>query len=783
MIGKQDPELLSTIRESLKSSEKTRQKQRFEYSLQLLLGGQSQTLHNSEFVEAIIALFIAPLDENRTLDRSLIRVLAEAGGVADNAVRLRAVTLLSLFVSGHLEEMDDGLRDCIVNGYCSWLNVETELFSEFEAIQKSFEQFVAWSIDRQYWDSAVLGVRCLKAFIKNDSGKPTTLRNIASRSLKKISAKERLEWLTELYLTQEENREQLFELLLLFDEPAARVLLKRLIGSRARNERLVLIDALGAFSCSSIKPLLNACLDAAPPWAVIRNIIAVAGLIGDDSLYSLVQKVIDFPDERVQLEAVKTIMKIGGEHCNLRLVEVITHVHDRIKLYVIRLLVERQERSQLFYLKVIELIKNRNSFEAKTKSHLLTSLVASLKFFPSVESEEALKELLHDCRSENDMQQLRGFVADSLASMKPQIRRLLHVQHGGQNDIAFDTDPVAKQFAFEKAGKIETKVRSLLSKNLVHEAGMLLFAEGTKAALARDFVTAEMLRDRLLVVDPRALDKVIELGEIIEREGASPVSSQYLEIWRDLHQALGDEEFNALQYVLKNYQFPGGVTMVKSGETDNHLYFLNSGFVNISSRSGEREVFLKKVQPGEILGGEQFFSPSVWTVTLTTHTPVELQVLHEPDFHQLSSRFDGFGKRLQRFCENGIAVGQLIQTSGADRREFPRYEARLALENVLYDFFGMKSRRQFRGELQDISRKGYAFMVRVADEFNIRMLLGRRIVSTARLENIQMPSIHGIVVGIHCRNTQTQDYCIHVKLESHLSEETLTLIKGSKKQI
>ena len=131
----------------------------------------------------------------------------------------------------------------------------------------------------------------------------------------------------------------------------------------------------------------------------------------------------------------------------------------------------------------------------------------------------------------------------------------------------------------------------------------------------------------MLEINPMALSEVIRAGEIIEEEKSSSISSNHLKIWGDLYEKMTTEEFTAMYYALRLEKYHADDVIVRSGETDTSLYFVNSGFVGIYCYHGSQEVFLKRMQPGDILGVDQFFSVSVWTVTLKAQSEVQIHVL------------------------------------------------------------------------------------------------------------------------------------------------------------
>ncbi len=70
-------------------------------------------------------------------------------------------------------------------------------------------------------------------------------------------------------------------------------------------------------------------------------------------------------------------------------------------------------------------------------------------------------------------------------------------------------------------------------------------------AKAKDFEKAELLREKLIDLDPLALNEIITSAEIIEQEKKEGMSQDHLTLWADLYQAISKEEGVALYYAMK----------------------------------------------------------------------------------------------------------------------------------------------------------------------------------------------------------------------------------------
>ncbi len=242
------------------------------------------------------------------------------------------------------------------------------------------------------------------------------------------------------------------------------------------------------------------------------------------------------------------------------------------------------------------------------------------------------------------------------------------------------------------------------------------------------------------------------------------------------------EEFNALYYSLRQENYHKGDVIVQIGETDTNLYFLNSGYISLGAVIGGREIFLKRMQPSNILGGEQFFSPSIWTVTLKALSEIQVHVLDCMKFKKITEQYPAIEDKLQNYCRKHTQVLELLKMSGDDRREYPRYPVVLPTKSMLLDPYGSKGKREFKGELLDVSKQGLAFTIKISNGNNARLLLGRHIVTTIIIRGEEIRQQSGVIVGVRLHEPTMLDFSVHIKLTQKMDETTYKKLIASAKR-
>lgn len=757
----QDPDILQNIKKNIADAEQKRKELRFTYNFNLFAQGNLQVINNDEFFEGL-KLFLTHSYENLT-DNQIYQRLGDGALVKEASARERALLLLSSLVKIHLDQNSKSILIILSRSLCKWLEFETEVVSCFHLVNKRLEDILIWFLENSCWGEADEVIELLGRIQSGNLKKSMDIKDLTNKTLHNLEKKAIVEKLTDEYLNETDQQKLLVKILQVIGSKAVIYLLNRIIHSPDRTERLALLDLISTFGNCAL-PVLKDCVEKNPPWAVVRNIICIVSKTEDETNFDLVRRYYGHPDERVQIEMISCILKLSGPKMRQRLIEGLNIVHDRLKIYILRLLVEPEDNDESVLSAILELAGRRTSFPEDSEYDLSLAITAALKAFPCERTIEQLKKMRDECNGKKEADKLLFHIEEALKVIGPIVRHNIQFSNNMQDIVSFDNDPVQQQRAFEKVRKTENEIQALVQAGKMEQAGQLIYDQGIAAAKMKDFSVAELLRDRLLEINSMAFSEVIQLGEFIDEQKSTSITSHHLEIWRELYEEMTTEEFNQLYYSLRQENYHKGDTIVQSGDIDNSLYFLNSGYISLCCIVSGKEIFLKRMQPSNVLGGEQFFSPSVWTVTLRALSEVEVHVLDHKVFLKTVEEYPGIGDKLRRYCQQHGQVPDLLKMSGDDRREYPRHSIVLHSRNILLDSFGKKGKRSFKSEIFDISRQGLAFIIRISSSTNARLLLGRHIMITIVIGDVELPQQNGVIVGVRLYEPIMQDYSIHVKL-------------------
>jgi CRP-like cAMP-binding protein len=301
-----------------------------------------------------------------------------------------------------------------------------------------------------------------------------------------------------------------------------------------------------------------------------------------------------------------------------------------------------------------------------------------------------------------------------------------------------------------------------------------LFKMIVQSAREKDFKKAEQLRERMLEIDPMALDEIISSAEIIEEEKSQALDPIHMQIWSKLYDMLDTEEKNELYYALQDAVLEINQPVFMQGKLDTNLYFINQGQLKMIYQDKAGDVLLYSLGPGQLAGQESFFSNTVCTTSLVTLSNVNLKYLEKRALLKWKSEFPGLEQKLIDFCAAFPNPTTLLQSKKMDRRGLKRVKISGKGLIKLLNRAGEPIGKSFKGHLSDISVGGLSFEIRISKEETARLLLGRRInIAFNYSKGMRNTSIdqNGIIVGVY--PFPFEDYSIHVKFDKKLDRSVI----------
>lgn len=771
---KQRQQAVQQAKELIAAGEKQRAQVRLARQVEEFEQGNRNVLLQDEFVRNVSHLIVeASHDGPPGRAESLVERLGLHACGEDVALRERAVMALT-FCSELLSAEDNhDLLMKVTFTLAQWLKHETVYFPVCDTVCRQLQHNGLRMLSEGYWQQFDALLEILFQIQSGILDKGNVIRGLVARTQDALAGRHILEELAPVCLHGQGGRQALAEKILThLGRLAVIFLLEKLLLSQQKEERLQLIKLIPATGRVAV-PVLKEYLTKELPWYGVRNIVLLIAVTGDSSLVPLVLPLLKHKDIRVQQEVVGCIDNLGGVDKKKYLLSALSLVSDELKAPLVGQLGELGCSGECADV-LLDLLAARDTIAVPVRDDLLGKICIALRLAPQKRTLILLRQLVAEREKQGRGQDTVSLVARrTLQILEPQLQPARKQGADAQVKVALDPQLDAEQRARLNLRDLETRIQQLVEEKKIAEVMALIAEHVVLAAKEKDFATAEILRDRMLAVDPNALIEVIRVNEVIEQEKSNAISSHHLSLWSGLYDFLDTEAFTALYHCQRFQEYRAEEVIVQQGEIKPTLYFINAGTIGLTCRQGQKEIFLKRMNPGEIVGVGPFFDVSVWTVTIAAMTAVKVQVLEREAFINLLPQHPGLESRLADFCRRSDMIPELLRISGENRREDVRYPAHLIIVNRLLDGRGNPSQQKFRGQLEDISTGGLSLLIRISKKENARLLLGRRIISLLPVGPDAFQESRGEIVGVTLQDYLDKDYRVHVRLDQPMAAADL----------
>lgn len=773
-------------RKLLVQEEEERSERRFFKLVLELENGNNDVLLNDELMEnlpELISTYTKRGDRNRV--KALLEKLDGCASSENVKLRERAVMALSLCMGGLNREDHPDLIEQVAQILIRWLRAETVFLSVCSIVCNQLKDNGILMLEEGRWNECNY---LLEVFYQIQSGTldiSNAIKSVVGRAQDGMATDYILEELTIVCLRgRGERRQKAEKILVLLGRKAAAFLLDTLLSCQVKDDRLRLLGLIPATGQVAIDVLRKYLLKDLP-WYGFRNIILMITVMNDRTLIPLIMPCLAHEDIRIQQQVIDCITEVIEDNPEEFLLEALPLVDDRLKSALIGTLGQYGGADILEAF--LDLLSQRDLFSNATRDDLLRNLVIQVRLSNSIRAVNLVKQIVEErssgIDSENDPVLLAAsqtlMIIEPGFSPEEDSPKAEEVQGSSVEEVSFVNDPVALKIAQQEAEEINSEVKVLIGMGQINEAGLLLYEKCIEAAQDKRFEVAEMLKDRILDVNPNALAEVIQAGEIIEEESSTTFSSNHIKVWQDLFDTLTTDEFDSLYNALKTDDYGAGSVVVEQGADSPCLYFINSGQAKLTCLRGTEEIFLKKIGPGEIIGTEPFFDASIWTVSLTVLGKVNISILERERFLDLLKEFPSLESCLTKFCLQSGNVQELLEMSGEDRREYPRFPVSVIVKHTLLDESGKSSTRSFNGEIVDISCGGLSFYIKISSKENSRLLLGRGIQTNITIKGTNFAECRGGIVAVRPSKYAEGEFSVHVHfaepLESSIVNDIVRL--------
>ncbi len=562
---------------------------------------------------------------------------------------------------------------------------------------------------------------------------------------------------------------------------AARFMLDALLASESRSERIRLLKILSGMQ-KQLPPILLERLPEPMRWYGKRNLIRLLAETGSEKDAEAVLEYIAHEDLRVGQEALSCIVRIGGDSTRQYLLQILPLASVRFKTHAVKAL--RPLADDTIVATLIELLEECELYRGVEKKILVIEICNTLAVTGVASAIPVLREIVD--RRDRQLGKEGVQAAKQAISLIQEKIRVDMIRNQAQGQESQGGEEQMRKTQVSGAHSVteyecvtpypdEKKVYAYLRQDKKETAKRVLIELIEKTAQLKQFDDAEALRMRLIDIDAMALSDIIKAAEFIEEAKSGLVDQDHIILWSDLYDLLSTEEFNTFYLELQHEKYPSESVIVKQGDTQWRLFFINKGRVKLFYQNKENETLVKTLGPGQVFGGSSFFDDSIWTLSAASMGAVELSVLPIENMEKWGEVYPTLEPKLQEFCMRFDQVSDFFMTSGVDRRQDLRRALSCSVTTELLDSEEEVNETKFRGEGSDISAGGLSFFAKISQRKHARLLLGRhvKISFIGTTEDVLETNVSGIVVAVRSHHSVDLGRSVHICFDQPLKKDEL----------
>jgi CRP-like cAMP-binding protein len=581
-------------------------------------------------------------------------------------------------------------------------------------------------------------------------------------------------------------------------KPAVDFLLDHLTSEQESANWQGIIELLAEMG-PSILPSVRERLSQHSPWYGKRNLIKLATEIAGSDDIGTFMPYLSHEDVRVQREAFICIYTISGDRRKQALLESLEQASEVMQGQIVKALQPFSDEETAAT--VAQLLRKQENYSDPLREPLTMEILRVLSRSGSVEAGTAIREFL-DNQGTDANRQLTETVWQAARSALTQVEATLQTQAVRTADEVMsevvDDRPQtpglgAKKINLPTLEPASTTVKQvhdypslpgadaimkLLKKSDTHRTKEAVLQTIEELVEKKQFNHADYYREWLMDIDPMALAEVVRAGEIIDEAKIKSVDTDHLQVWKKLCETLTDEEFATLYHAAEHQIYRINDVIVSQGEVRPGLFFINSGTVKLFFSEGGVEIPFKNAGSGTILGAETVFENTVWTLSLSSLSYVELMYMDADTLMRWRDDYPALETKLSDFCRKAASSENFFRQTRKDRRGARRYDISGRVTSSLVDELGEDNSLASKGDLLDVAVGGVALLLRIARKDIARSMLGKKIRVELSLENTLTKQIFlsGDIVAIRLRHVVENKYSVHVKFDERLSLDTLQSI-------
>jgi HEAT repeat protein len=329
--------------------------------------------------------------ERETLEKIISRLMADLLN-EDADIRAKASEGLTEIIESFSLDRQSELIERLSGQLIDWIKLETVATLDYRKICRSLQKLLQDFIRQERFAESIPIMDVFNDIHSRILEKNDAIRDISSEIIRNLASEEYLSILfKELHTNERNKRDEAGQILIRFSDVVLSRLLDIVQEASDSNERInviYLIIAMGQKAIPAIKDRIN---NKKAAWHYLRNLAYLLGHIGNETDAHLLQPLLLHENNRVQMEALRSIFQIGENLRGPLLLSVLPKVDDKFKLNIIETLgnVKCADAVPFF----LDALKKRSLLVSQYQIDLQEKICIALGLIGSPEAISALSEI------------------------------------------------------------------------------------------------------------------------------------------------------------------------------------------------------------------------------------------------------------------------------------------------------------------------------------------------------------------------------------------------------
>lgn len=220
-----------------------------------------------------------------------------------------------------------------------WIKRETTATPAYKKICNGMQKLFHNLINQERFDEAIPIIQVFDSINRGTLKKDDRIKAISSEVLFNMASEDNINILLREFDAGEQNKEtEADKILGGFGDIILNKLLdivKDVKDSKERVRIIHLIEEMGQKAIPGIKDRIS---NINAPWYYLRNLAYILGHIGNETNVQILQPLLLHKNERVRMEALKSISQTGGDQRGPLLLSVLPQADDQLRINIIEML-------------------------------------------------------------------------------------------------------------------------------------------------------------------------------------------------------------------------------------------------------------------------------------------------------------------------------------------------------------------------------------------------------------------------------------------------------------